>query len=271
MKKVLYTFLFVASLAIFASCSSDNSTNPTTTGKPLPLSQGNYWVYENYTLDSTNNRVASSMTIDSTYITQTFIEDVLTNKGVTVYESETKNSGTQIKTTTRYYSNDNGIYQKFTSIPGFPSDLFGLKIGDMINIGWILYVDLKNANWVSFPEQSISIDSINIPNAGNINLTLKYSMSGSKGTTKQFTINGKTYTGQGYNTNIIITGTVKLLDIPILPPVPISEINVPTTLYYVDGIGLVYSKSSSFKVSISTFFNQTFEGTERNLIRFNVK
>jgi hypothetical protein len=271
MKKVIFSILFVATIALLSSCSSDNSTNPTTNGKPLPLSQGNYWIYDNYSLDSTNTKVASSKTTDSVVIKQTFVEDVLTYKGVTVYESETTNSASQFPMTTRYYTNDNGIYQKFSSIPGFPSDLFGLKLGDLVNIGWILYIDTKNPSWVSLPEQSLTLDSLQIPQAGNIKLTLKFSMNGTKGTTKQFTINGKNFTGQGYVTSIKITGTVTLLDIPRLPPVPLSEINIPTTTYYVDGIGMVYSKSDSFKVSIGTFFNQTFEGTERTLIRYNVK
>ena len=255
-------------LIFLISCSDDNTTSPTTEQNFFPLNLNNYWVYENYKLDSAGNKILSTKAIDSMIIVKQEIEDVLTMKNVTISVAEHYYTDKDSEDQKLYYSQD-ALYQKFDQIPGLGGELFGIKIKDYIPLDWVLLVDFKNPNWTIIPQGSVKIPDQTIPSVGKIDLDLNYTLVGAKGGTKQFTISGKQYTANEYKLSFKLSGNVILKNL-FDAKVPISEITFPTSMYFVDGLGMVYSKTEGVNIEIAGVANQRVDGNESILVRYNV-
>jgi len=262
---ILLTFL---GLFFLVSCSDDSSTNPTTEPNYFPTKIGNYWVYENYSLDSTGKRITSTKAIDSIVIYKQETEDVLTIKNAQISVAKHFYTDKESEEQKLYYTKD-ALYQKFDQIPGLGAELFGIKIKDYIPLNWVLLIDFKNTNWTIIPQGSVKITDQTIPAAGKVDLDLNYTLVGAKGGTKQFTIAGKQYTANEYKLSFKISGNVILKDL-FNAEVPISEITFPTSMYFVEGIGLVYTKTDGITINIAGVANQRVDGNESELVRFNV-
>lgn len=269
MKKLSYFLLLAMSIAIFTSCTSsnNNSTNPTT-GNQFPLSIGNYWVYDAFPLDSTGAPAQSSEYFDSTYVASTSVANVLTMQGVTVFNVNHVYSNNDPNTSEQYYTNSDGIYNKFNGLSGFSGNLLGINILDSLHLDWMLYIDYNNSTWTSITPQTITLSNIALPQVGNADLTFTFTMVGAKSTTKQFTIQGSNITAQGYTSTIKITGSIKPLSLG--RSIPIPEIDIVTNAYYASGIGLVYSKTDNATIGLSGFFTTTIPGSVKTLVRYKV-
>lgn len=265
-KTILMISLF--GLFLLASCSDDSGTNPTKEPNYFPMKVGNHWVYENYNLDSAGTRITTSKSIDSVVIYKQETEDVLTIKNANISVAKHYYSNKDPEDQKLYYSKD-ALYQKFDQIPGLGAELFGIKIKDYIPLNWIMLIDFKNQNWTIIPQGNVKITDQTIPAAGKVDLELNYTLVGAKGGTKQFTINNKQYTANEYKLSFKISGNVILKDL-FNAKVPISEITFPTSMYFVDGIGLVYTKTDGVSINIAGVVNQRVDGNESILVRFNV-
>jgi hypothetical protein len=262
--KVILSIFF----AVFAlnSCS-DDSTNPSNPDY-FPLLVGNYWVYEQYTLDSTNTKVAGSKITDSAHVVSTQNENVLTMSGVTTYKTKhTLSVG--LPTEQRNYKDDNAIYQYFDQIPGLGFNLFGQNLSDLFPVDWVKLIDFKNPTWTILPADTITIPELTL-SGFRVSVKIIFNITGSKGSTKSFTVGSKNINTQDYTLSINITGEAKSLDIPLLPAIPLTAFSIPTHYYLADGIGLVSMKTESSTIKISTYFNQTLPGSESTLIRYNI-
>ena len=262
--------LIIALLGLFllVSCSDDNTTNPPTEQNFFPLNIGNYWVYENYSLDSTGKRLIQTKAIDSVVVYKQETEDVLTIKSAKISVAKHHYSDKDPEEQKLYYTKD-ALYQKFDRIPGLGAELFGIKIKDYIPLNWVLLIDFKNTNWTIIPQGNVKIPDQTIPAVGKVDLELNYTLVGAKGGTKQFTINGKQYTANEFKLSFKISGNVILKDL-FNAKVPISEITFPTSMYFVDGIGLAYTKTDGVNINIAGVANQRVDGNESELVRFNV-
>ncbi len=167
-----------------------------------------------------------------------------------------------------YYTKD-ALYQKFDQIPGLGAELFGVKISEYIPLNWVLLIDFKNTSWTIIPQGNVKIPDQTIPGAGRVDLDLTYTLVGAKGGTKQFTISGKQYTANEYKLSFKLSGNVILKDL-FGAKVPISEITFPTSMYFVDGIGMVYTKTDGVNINIAGVVNQRVDGNESILMRYNV-
>lgn len=265
--KIFYAITLIGFLFL-VSCSDDNSNTPTTEQNFFPLTIGNYWVYENYQLDSAGNKITASKAIDSMVIVKQEIEDVLTIKNANISEAKHYYSYKDAEDQKLYYTKD-ALYQKFDQIPGLGATLFGVKISEYIPLSWVMLVDFKNQNWTIIPQGNVKIADQTIPTAGRVDLDLNYTLVGTKGGTKQFTINGKQYTGNEYKLAFKLSGNVILKDL-FNAKVPISEITFPTSMYFVDGVGMVYTKTDGVNINIAGVANQRVDGNESILVRFNV-
>ncbi len=258
----------ILGLIFLISCSDDNTTQPTTEQNFFPLNLNNYWVYENYQLDSAGNKVLATKAIDSMIVAKQETEDVLTMKSVKISVAKHYYTNKDSEDQKLYYSKD-ALYQKFDQIPGLGAELFGIKIKDYIPLDWVLLVDFKNTNWTIIPQGSVKIPDQTIPGAGKVDLDLSYTLVGTKGGTKQFTISGKQYTANEYKLSFKLSGNVILKDL-FDAKVPISEITFPTSMYFVDGLGMVYTKTDGVNINIAGVVNQRVDGNESVLVRYNV-
>lgn len=265
MKKYLLILSTIALIFGIYSCS-DNSTNPSAPNY-FPLNLGNYWIYEQFLLDSLNTKVSGSMISDSVFVSGSQIENVLTNTSVTTYKMKhnySDNSSNEQKN----YSNESGIYQYFDQIPGLPSNLFGLKLSDYMQISWVKMIDLKNPTWVILSGDTLTIPEITLQGQ-RVSVSLIISMTGAKGTTKSFTVNSQTVNTQEYLLNFNVSGVITLLDLMGFK-VPISAFSIPTHVYLADGIGIVSSKTESVHIGVANVINQTLPGSESTLLRYYI-
>ncbi|OGU59861.1 MAG: hypothetical protein A2X64_04110 [Ignavibacteria bacterium GWF2_33_9] len=267
MKKIFALLLTVTFVIALTSCS-DDSTNPSNPNY-FPLQAGNYWVYDYYTLDSNNTREPSSHLTDSAYISGTLSESVL-NLGTVTTFSTTHAYSDNSSGVFKNYATSDAVYQFMDKLPGMGTDLFGMNLSEVISVDWVKYIDLKNSSWVIAPADTIEIPEISLSGA-RLSLKIIFNITGSKGSSKSFTIDSKSVSAQDYVLSINISGEAKSLDFPILPAIPIASFSVPTHYYLADGIGLVSTKTESTKVKISTYFEQTMPGSERILVRYNVQ
>ncbi len=270
MKKISYLLLLAMSMAIFTSCtSSNNSTNPIT-GNQFPLSTGNYWVYDVIPFDSTGAPAQSSEYFDSTYVASTSVENVLTMQGVTVFNVNHIYSNSNPNTSEQYYTNSDGIYNKFNGLSGFNGNLFGINILDSLHLDWMLYIDYNNSTWTSLAPQTITFNNIPLPQVGNVDLSITFTMVGTKSTTKQFTIQGSNITAQGYISTIKITGNIKVFSLAGTI-IPIPESDIVTNAYYASGIGLIYSKTDNATIGLPGLYSTTILGSVKTLVRYKVQ
>ncbi len=267
LNKALISLTLISLLFLF-SCSDDNTTNPTNEQNFFPLTINNFWVYENYQLDSLGNKILSTKALDSMIIYKKETEDVLTLKNVQISVAKHFYTDKDDEEQKLYYSKD-ALYQKFDQIPGLGAELFGVKISEYIPLSWVMLVDFKNTNWTIIPQGNVKISDQTIPAAGKVDLDLNYTLVGNKGGTKQFTINGKQYTANEYKLSFKLSGNVILKDL-FGAKVPISEITFPTSMYFVDGIGMIYTKTEGVNINIAGVVNQRVDGNESTLVRFNV-
>lgn len=260
--------LSILLLVLLVSCSDDKTTTPTEVNY-FPLSNGNYWTYENYMLDSTGKQVQNSKSIDSVLVVRQEVEDVLSMKGVTISVAKHHYSNKNPEEQKLYYTKD-ALYQKFDQIPGVGGEIFGIKIKDYIPLNWILLIDFKNTNWTVIPQGNVKIADQTISGVGRVDIELNYTLVGQKGTQKQFTIKGKTVTANEYKLGFKLSGNLILKDL-FNAKVPISEITIPTSMYFADGIGLVYTRTDGVALNIAGYINQRIDGNESILINYNVK
>lgn len=264
MKKLNLLILFALTV-LFISCS-DDSTSPS---KPdyYPLNAGNYWIYEQYQLDSNGNKVIATKSTDSAIVIGTQTENVLTFNGVTTYKTQHNYSiGSQGEQ--RNYATEDAIYQYFDQIPGFGFNLFGLKLSDFIPVNWVKMIDFKNASWVILTPDTVELPQMNLQGQ-NVKLSLIFSMTGNKGMTKTFTVDSKSINTQDYVLSFNVSGSITLLDLGGMK-LPINMITVPTHFYLADGIGLVSTKTETVKFSIASIINQTLTGSESTLTKYKI-
>jgi hypothetical protein len=204
---------------------------------------------------------------DSAIIIGTQTENVKTFTGVTTYKTQ-HNYSLGTSSEQKNYANEDAIYQYMDKIPGFGTDLFGMKLSDFIPVDWEKIIDFKNASWVILSGDTVKIPGITMQGQ-KVDLTLIYSMSGNKGMTKSFSVDSKTVNAQDYVLTFNVSGKVKLLDMGGLE-LNINVVSIPTHMYLADGLGLVATKTETVKFSIAGIINQTITGSESNLLRYKI-
>ncbi|WP_417368940.1 hypothetical protein [Flavobacterium beibuense] len=228
MKKNHYLLLLL-SLFIF-SCSNDddNSSNPTDVNNAIPLSTGNYWVYD---VD-----VAGTTGRDSLYIA----------------------NDTTINNTT---------YKKFKT-ESFPMGFYSMALnnnalrnvdGKLLLSGGIdtgipeIPLDLTVSDFVIFDPNAATGSILSTFNGQNEQELEGYDISVSYSLTTEAGDNYTSYTtpdGQSYNNVKAVTVKLSLKVVVSIPDIPFPFTILPTqdvlvsTQYYANGIGMVHTTTA---------------------------
>ncbi|MDA3843049.1 MAG: hypothetical protein PF588_01610 [Candidatus Kapabacteria bacterium] len=250
----IYKTLITASLAlvclIFASCADSDPTAGTgnTTIKSFPMTEGSYWITENYVTDQ-DDQLTGDVTIDSTVVGGTVVKAGKTGILFLDYSLDEQNvykkSGETI-----YRTEDDKLYyfgNLLDKMIDLPIDLPGLAEDEWLNL-----IDFNSSIW-EVARIEITEDD------GNI-FTAEMDMIGrSSNNSKDFVISGKTVNAQEYI--IDIEGQFEISALPI----PIS-FDRKMHIWFAESVGLVQQY-----LEPASIMDQPNPGEMKNLIRYHIK
>jgi len=255
----IYKTLITTSLAlvclIFASCADGDSTAGTgnTTIKSFPVTEGSYWITENYVTDQ-DDQLTGDVTIDSTVVGGTVVKAGKTGMLFLDYSLDEQNVYTKSGETI-YRTEDDKLYSfgsMMTEMMDLPMDLPGIMDEE-----WMLLIDFKNSIWEVARIEITEDDSLDI---GGMLITAEMDMIGrSSNNSKDFVISGKTVNAQEYI--IDIEGQFEISAFPI----PIS-FDRKMHIWFAESVGLVQQY-----LEPSSIMDQPNPGEMKNLIRYNIK
>jgi len=220
MKTIVQLFTLSIFIIGLSSCSDEKSTTPTEeVSYDIPLSIGNWWKYETYSVDE--NGIISGSSLSE--ITHSIIGKIeIAGKDAFL---RTDNEDGTIDTT-YIYLDDNGLYSY--SEPGQGSST-GL---------WVKTIDFKNTNW--------DIYKFDIDEEDEENGTSSKGISGMKGekiASSTVTYKGKSYNVQNYY-NIVYSDIINTYVDENDELVSEQQINSDTTyVSFIPGLG-IYSSSN---------------------------
>ncbi|GIV53974.1 MAG: hypothetical protein KatS3mg039_0492 [Candidatus Kapaibacterium sp.] len=231
----------------FAACKS-GTTNPTTPPDYMPMSEGNYWVYESYDLDSTGNRTGQA-TYDSVVVGAALQLSGRTASPFYHFYSDGSKD-------TLYFSKDadGNLWQYFT-----------FEIGDLassvsnpptIPPRWVKVASVgSETSWTILDTTFTDIQVQGQPIT--FNLTVKVTIS--KAGTESVTVGGKSYTAQKFSWKT-----------DLIPSLPLFTASFTATDWAVSGVG--YAKQTSqLEISVPMLGMSTKSGTESTLLRYSVR
>jgi hypothetical protein len=267
MKKYLW-LLSILPIILLSACSSSNDPqNNTSTKDYLPITSGSYWVYNQYTIDSLNQRANPSIpTLDSTIITGT--ESKL-SKTATVFQNfiNTNNTG-YVKSSNWYFYKENSNISVFS---GLINEMIGIdklpvKLPFAVEDKWLLVLDNQNTKWNVYTKQ-ITNDSVTYNDIkGVFTGTLK--IDAEKIGSESITVGSKSITTQKIKYVITVTGNATISAFPI--PLPVS-LNGNFYFWFGEDVGLTKLLLESQTISVTGLAPQRLDGKEQVLLRYLIK
>ncbi|MCK5742925.1 MAG: hypothetical protein KAH48_11955 [Chlorobi bacterium] len=254
--------LITASLAIvcliFASCAEDNGSDPTggtdnTTVESFPMTEGSYWITENYVTDQ-DDQLTGEITIDSMVVGESVVKAGKTGRVFVNYslnqENIYKKSGETI-----YRTVDDKLYVfggMLTEMMDLPMDMSGI-----IDEEWMILIDFKNSIWEVARIEITKDDSIGF---NGMLITAEMDIIGrSTNKTKDFVVDGNTFNAQEYIIDIEGQFTISAIPIPI-------SFDRKMHIWFADAVGLVQQY-----LEPATIMEQPNPGEMKNLIRYHIK
>lgn len=230
----------LAAFALFAlfSCSEDKAPNNKIDVEYFPMTNGSYWVYDSKEYDADGKETGTST--DSMAISRT-----TTKLGKECFEFKTYVDG----------QHDGDIYQYkveaqlFTLLESIlPEDnAIGLPFGE-IEDQWVVIADLNASQWNIY-ELDLNNFEIDYGGIGG-KLNGKFKMVGKKGNKVILdNIMGASHTAQEFIVENLITGKFGITSLPIPLTVDVDS-KIIAKSYFVDGIGLIKSKSEPTTIDL---------------------
>ncbi|MDT3739243.1 MAG: hypothetical protein RO257_07040 [Candidatus Kapabacteria bacterium] len=256
MKKVMYLFLIsIIGSLIINSCSE--STTPTVTKEYFPGKTGDTWIYERSYKENGADKTAQDSTI---------ISSSTTVKGKVAFKYDTFINSVYLESYYRY-SNDSKLYALPSEL--LPKEIMALIPAAILPQDWVVVADDKSSNWEMFrfkvEDLPIDVSGVTAKLNGDIIVT------GQKAATMNFTVAGKIYSAQEFNTKISYVGKIfyggYTFDF---------NFEVNTKSYFADKVGLIRSETPKQEIKINNPFGDpvslyTIEASSRMLTRFSVQ
>ncbi len=239
---------------MLVSCSDDDPVGP---GKDsiLPVTLGSYWIYENYNLDESYNRLNKFTGLDSSIISGTTVK-----------------LGKNASVMTKYTQNRTGVYEKedddFYYIDGSKLYVHTDYIKNMMSImssifqideKWLLIANENDEDWTVLEQDIDTFPLIATKIWGHL------TMRDTKGGTVTLAVNGKDYTAQEYTLDVDFEGKVLYLKTEIE-----KSYKVKIHLWFAKGVGLIKSIVYMPAVSLGNY-SMAQSITESYLKNFRIK
>ena len=257
--KLFFTLFLFAGTVMFISCSKDdNNTNPPVDNNPVnfeSLKVGNYWIFENYNIDSLGNKTGSAET-DSTYASGT-----VQKLGKTAYMLLNYSSDGTLKDTVysyeegkTYFTHSSLINKKIAGfLDGFPVNPFDL--GDI----WMKVADYDQSSW-----DIMSQNLVDYPVYLGATINGTFSLKAAKGTTKTVTINSNALTLQEFILTFNFKGTITMVTGE-------KQFSVVAHLWFDKKAGLLITTFDNTNFDLGVLGGFPFQGTEKKAIRYKAQ
>jgi|GEM_PF-3395724 len=274
MKKYINLFfvLFLTSSLLFVSCSDDDDDNDDDGGNTdvknyYYMSEGSYRIMMNE--DSDNKTTYDSVAVTGIEADKDGKEAVVMSS----FTSDTDGSFSDVSTNNYYSADGKKLYVH--------ADFFSAQmqaISDIVDLGltfenWYLVADEDGSSWniytKALTDQVVNYDIFSFTITGN------FTIQGTNGGTETITVNGKDHEALKMNFSL----GMKDADVSLATADGKLNLNTEITNYFVDGIGIVKTKTSAahLKVELSAL-GQTQElineeilgGSTSTLIRTNL-
>jgi len=254
--KLLTLSLLSIVFVVLSSCSSDNPTDNNQQGDFTFLKIGNWWINENYIIDSLGNKTGNSTT-DSTFIAETEVK-----LGKTSFKLKTKVTGGEDVENYCYTEGEKVfLFSDFinrtikTMMKDLPVEL-PIALEDM----WFKIADYNSNSWL------INIDTIpptEIISGVTINGT--FTVSGEKGVSKNMNVNSKSFSAQEFKLIFKFEGYVSLA------PSVKQTFTITIHSWFDKKVGILLQTYDESKFILPIMGTYTFEGFEKKLLRYNVQ
>jgi hypothetical protein len=253
--RLLSLTLLLVVLVLLNSCSSDNPTDNNQEGDFTFLNTGNWWLYEKYIIDSLGNKTGNS-TNDSTYTDGT--ESIL---GKTAFKIKTISPGAEDVVNYCYTEGEKYfMYSDFVN-QVINKMLVNLPVQLPISLDsmWVKMADYNSNSWL------VKIDTIPPTEIfPPITISGTFTVSGEKGTTKNMTIESKSYTAQEFKLIFKFKGIIS-----ILPSVE-QEFTITIHSWFDRKVGILLQTYDESKFNLGAVGSYTFEGFEKKLLKYSV-
>lgn len=263
MKKSRFTMMMlIASMAMFFfACSDDNGTNPGNGDNAkdyYKMEVGNWWVYQNKSIDTNKNVIKDSEFIDTMKIVSN-----LNYKGKNSFLMTATRvlNGNKIVDTTYSAVEDSKLYFYFDKLG---NDMFAIPFN-----GWLLQVDFNKTSWTAL-DTNIKDKEIQLQGITG-KLTAKFKITGKKLSKENITVDGKTVEAQVFEQTISLDGTI---DVGLNTSIPVNY-SIPIKYWYAKNIGMAKSDQQAKKItfSIPRMYTKTIQipGSNIMLLKYSVK
>jgi hypothetical protein len=244
MKKI-YSLLSILS-ALLISCGDDNPTDNNGNKNYMPLTNGNYWIYESKMVDTLGNIDESVSYTDSSAITGTETKDGELATVLTNYRFE-NNSWVEVSKEHLYNKNNKTyIYSDYLTKMNF----MGVQLDLGIEGQWLVYIDNSSDSWTLLNNAQIDTVEMNLQGmplkvAGTLTITAK------KLANETVNAQGKNYDAGKFEYKAVLSGSAFYQGFPI--PVTSTLIR---TYWFADEVGVVKQRTDP------GIFNATFLNTK---------
>ncbi len=244
-------------VVVIVNSKTSNELSITIHKNYFPSSVGNYWIYENFTLDDQGNKNLNSRIEDSTAITLTW---ELYGKYCDIY---THNY--DFSTKEQYYYTENG--KLYATVAEIMPEKSQMPLPIDVPKAWIVIADPDSLLWEVF-SQTFNNEDIEIPNFGKGKLTGTFALKMEKGEKKPINT-GENQTlsvmSQEYKTLYTFDGNIKvgIFEFPLF-------FIVTEHRWYGENIGLILQRLDSKTISLGGLYNYKIIGSESGMLRYHV-
>lgn len=258
--------LLLALFTVILSSCSDDSTNPTpSSDNLLPGDFGSFWIYDNYTLDTSNQRVSQTPDNKDSVVYIRNEQKLGKNARVHVYY-RWADGWPETGTENHFVYEDKKIYIH-SDLINFYIGLESLPVEIPIDIDeqWLLAGDPNTNTWAIYTK-TLTDTTLTVPNYGEIILkTVTLTVDGSYKQTEKVNVKENNLDAHKFEIKLSITGTAELSGFPI-------NLNLSRNiyLYFANDIGNVKTIVEGMKYDIPGIGKGLYPGYEAILTDYSL-
>ncbi len=272
MKNLKFTVMLIALVFFAVSCSDDSGTSnePDTTKNYFPSTTGNYWIFNDFSLDIENQKESpNNPSIDSAAITGTELAFGKTLSKYDIFTLIDNNYEKQNEMQLIYENNSLYIRSNYMNSFFQFEELGGFELPFNINDTLLRIIDTKNAGEREVYSKDITDFTIPDTPLGDIKINGVMKIKSKRTAEESISVDGASVNAIKYTIPISFDG-----EISVSSPLPLTKdfgFNLNYHIWLAENIGIVKTHLESHTIEIPIVF-QTYDylGFITELIRYKV-
>ncbi len=259
-KSLIFCFITLSLI----SCDSGSSTSPKESNPYFPTSEGSYWIYEVYDVETEGEIDEESKEIDSVVSVSPKRVD---GKDASVFARYTIDEIFAEKTGESYYFTDDvKIYFHVGEI-GSRLDTNIFPVNDFFDEPWLPFIDIEDDLWRIYKK---NLEDISIPGFAGVKIEGEIEVNGSSEGLEQIEFGGRSETAMVFLMETSFVGKLKFGNLVL--PITFEQ---DSRYYLVENIGAAIIEvdpvPDAFSLPIPDAPSIDFPGSYEELIRFDIK